>query len=99
MPDMRSEPSPSTYHELSIWSGIEDLHPLLGKQKQHLQGRMTWSSSKLIIGNPAIGEEEGFNVRSEDGLYHLAGDLEKADWPVVAEICVCTFFMQGGNVY
>ena len=43
-------------------SGIEDLHLLLGEQKQHIQGRVTWSETKLIIGNQAIGEEEGFNV-------------------------------------
>ena len=43
-------------------SGIEDLHPLLGEQKQHIQGRVTWSEYKLMIGNQAIGEEEGFNV-------------------------------------
>ena len=42
--------------------GIEDLHPLLGKQEQQVQGRVTWSESKLMIGNQAIGEEEGFNV-------------------------------------
>ena len=30
-------------------SGIEDLHPLLGEQKQHIQGRVTWSETKLII--------------------------------------------------
>ena len=45
-------------------SGIEDLHPWLGKQKQQVQGRVTWSESKLMIGNEAIGEEEGFNVGS-----------------------------------
>ena len=43
-------------------SGIQDLHPLLGEQKQHIQGRVTWSKSKLMIGNQAIGEEEGFHV-------------------------------------
>ena len=43
-------------------SGIEDLHPLLGEQKPHIQGRVTWSKSKLMVGNQAIGEEEGFNV-------------------------------------
>ena len=43
-------------------SGIEDLHPLLGEQKQHIQGRVAWSEAKLMIGNQAIGEEEGFNV-------------------------------------
>ena len=45
-----------------LMSGIEDLHPLLGEQKQHIQGRVTWSETKLIIGNQVIGEEEGFNV-------------------------------------
>ena len=30
-------------------SGIEDLHPLFGEQKQHIQGRVTWSESKLMI--------------------------------------------------
>ena len=43
-------------------SGIEDLHPLWGEQKQHFQGRVTWSESKLMIGNQAIGEEERFDV-------------------------------------
>ena len=37
------------------------LHPLLGEQKQHIQGRVTWSETKLKIENQAIGEE-GFNV-------------------------------------
>ena len=44
-----------------LMSGIEDLHPLLGKQKQYVQGRMTWSESKLMVGNQVIGEEERFN--------------------------------------
>ena len=39
-------------------SGNEYLHPLLGEQKQHIQGRVTWSETKLMIGNQAIGEEE-----------------------------------------
>ena len=43
-------------------SGIEDLHPLLGEQKQHIQGRVTLSESKLMIVNQAIGEEDGFIV-------------------------------------
>ena len=43
-------------------SGIEDLHPLLGEQKQLIQGGVTWSETNLMIGNQAIGEEEGFNV-------------------------------------
>ena len=47
-------------------SSIEDLHPFLGEQKQHIQGRVTWSETKLMITNQAIGEEEGFNVLSDD---------------------------------
>ena len=43
-------------------SSIEYLHPLLGEQKQHIQGRVTWSETKVMIGNQAIGEEEGFDV-------------------------------------
>ena len=43
-------------------SGIEDFHPLLGEQKQHIQGRVTWSETKFMIRSQAIGEEEGFNV-------------------------------------
>ena len=45
-----------------LMSGIEALHPLLGEQKQHIQGRVTWSENKLMIRNEAIGEEEGFNA-------------------------------------
>ena len=43
-------------------SGIEDLHPLLGEQKQHILDREIWSEYKLMIGNQAIGEDKGFNV-------------------------------------
>ena len=42
----------------ALMSGIEDLHPSLGKQKQHIQDRVTWSETKLKIGNKAIGEEK-----------------------------------------
>ncbi len=42
-------------------SSIEDLHPLLGEQKQHIKVRVTWSETKLI-GNQAIGQDEAFNV-------------------------------------
>ena len=79
-------------------SSTEYLHPLLRKQKQHVQGRVTWSKSKLMVGNQAIREEEGFDVRSDDGFHNLADDWQKADWSVVARICFCTFFMQGSNV-
>ena len=74
-----------------LTSGIQDLHPLLGKQKQHVQGGVTWSESKLMIGNQAIGVEEVFNGGSYDGFHNLADDWEKADWSVVAGICFCTF--------
>ena len=77
--------------EMALMSGIEDLHPLLGKQEQKVQGRVTWSESKLMIGNQAIVEEEGFNVGSDDGFHNLADDWEKADWFVVVKIYVCTF--------
>ena len=43
-------------------SCIEDLHPVLGEQMQHIQCGVTWSESKLMIENQAIVEEEGFNV-------------------------------------
>ena len=44
---------------------------------------MTWSETKLMVGNQAIGEEEGFNVGSDDGFHNLADDWEKANWSVV----------------
>ena len=43
-------------------SGIEDLHPLLGEQKQHIQGTVTWSETQLMIRIQAIGEEKEFDV-------------------------------------
>ena len=52
---------------------------------------VTWSESKLMIGNEAIGEEEGFNVGSDNGFHDLADDWEKTDWSVDAGICFCTF--------
>ena len=52
----------STRYGSYFMSGIEDLHPLLGEQKQHIQGRVTCSETKLMIGNQAIGEDEGFNI-------------------------------------
>ena len=72
--------------------GIEYLHPLLGEQKQHIQDRVTWSESKWMIGNQAIGEEEGFDVWGDDGFHNLADYWEKADKSVVAVIFSCVFF-------
>ena len=37
---------------------IEDLHPLLGESKQHVQGRVTRSESELMFGDEAVGEME-----------------------------------------
>ena len=39
-----------------------------------------------MIGNQAIGEEEGFDIGSDDGFHDLADEWEKADWSVVAGI-------------
>ena len=80
-----------TWEMTDLMSGIDDLHPLLGKQKQQVQRRVTWSESKLMMGNQAIGEEERFNVRSNEGFHDLADDWEKADWSEVAASCFCTF--------
>ena len=74
-----------------LMSGIEDLHPLFGKQKQHVKVRVTWSESKLMTENQAIGEAEGFNARNDDGFHDLADDWEQTDWSIVAGICFCTF--------
>ena len=41
-----------------LMSGIKDLHTLFGKEKQHVQARVTWSESKLMIEKQAVGEEE-----------------------------------------
>ena len=59
---------------------------------------MTWSESKFIVGNQAIGEEEGFDYGSDNGFHYLTDDWENADWSVVAGICFCTVFMQSGNI-
>ena len=79
-------------------SGIEDLHQLLGEQKQYVQSRVTLSETKLMIRNQAIGEEEGFNIGSNDGFHNLADDWENANWSVVVKICFCTFFVQSSIV-
>ena len=51
-----------------------------------------------MVGNQAIGEEEGFDVRSNDGFHDLADDWEQADWSVLAVISFCSFVMESGNV-
>ena len=59
---------------------------------------MTWSKSKLMVGNQAIGEEERFDVGSADRFHDLADDWDHADRSVVAGIGFCTFLMLSGNV-
>ena len=66
-----------------LMSGIEYLHPLLGEQKQQIQGRVTWSESKLVIGNQAIVEEEGYNVGSDDRLKRM----KNGSVPGIDEVC------------
>ena len=44
-----------------------------------------------MVRNQAIGEEEGFNVGSDDGLYDFADDWEQVDWFVIAGFSFCTF--------
>ncbi len=51
---------------------IDGLHPLLGEYKQHFQSRANWSESKLMIRDQAIWEEEGFDIRSNDGFHDFA---------------------------
>ena len=41
-------------------------------------------------GNQSFGEEEGFDVGSDDG-FHDRADWEQFDWSVVAGIYFCTF--------
>ena len=50
VPDrIESMPHVSGYAS-DFMSGIEDLHPLLREQKQCIQGGVTWSETKLMIG-------------------------------------------------
>ena len=52
-----------------------------------------------MAGSQAIGEEEGFDVGSDDGFHDFADDWEKADLSVVAGICFLhLFFIQSGHV-
>ena len=51
-----------------------------------------------MVRNQAIGEEEGFDVRSDDEFHDLADDLEQADWSAVAGIGFSLFFVQGSNI-
>ena len=62
MPDHVKSPWYIQGYGSDFMSCIEYLHPLLREQKQHIQGRATWSETKLMIGNQAVGEEEGFNA-------------------------------------
>ena len=56
-------------------SYIEGLHPLLGESKQHVQGRLTWSKTKLVIRSEVVGgEKEGFDFDCDDRSRDLADD-------------------------
>ena len=57
-----------------LMSDIEGHHPLFGEQKQHVQGRVTWCESELMVREQAIGEEKGFDVYCDDGFHDLAHD-------------------------
>ena len=74
MPDCIKSLQYVLHDRSDLMFGIEDLHPLLGEQKQHIHGRATWFESKLMVGNQAIGEEEGFDVGSDVGFHDLAHD-------------------------
>ena len=42
---------------------------------QHVQGRVTWSESELMVRDQTMmGEEEGFDVYCYDGFHDLADD-------------------------
>ena len=47
-------------------SNIEGLHPLLGELKQHVQGGVTYSETKLVIRDEVVGEKEGFHINCDD---------------------------------
>uniref|UniRef100_A0A8C4R214 Speckle targeted PIP5K1A-regulated poly(A) polymerase n=1 Tax=Eptatretus burgeri TaxID=7764 RepID=A0A8C4R214_EPTBU len=49
------------FHFLSYFLPPQ-LDKVLGEQKQHIEGRVIWSETKLMIGNQAVGEEERFDV-------------------------------------
>ena len=44
-----------------------------------------------MVGKQAIGEEEGLDVRSDEGFHDLADDWEQTHWSVVAGISFCSF--------
>ena len=47
-----------------------------------------------MVRNQTIGEEEGFDVGSDDGFHNLADDWEQADWFVVAWISFAPFYAE-----
>ena len=50
-------------------SDIEGLYPFLGEYNQHVQGRVTWSESELVIRVEAIGEKEWFHINFDDWFF------------------------------
>ena len=56
-----------------LMSDIEGLHPLLGELKPHVQCRVTWSETKLVICDEVVGEK-GFHINCSDEFHDLADD-------------------------
>ena len=43
-----------------LMSDNEGLHHVLGELEQHVQGRVTWSESELLIWDEVVGEKKDF---------------------------------------
>ena len=69
-----------------LMSGIEDLHPLLGKQEKQVQCGVTLSESKLIIRNQAIGEED-FDLSSVSCWFYLTPFVSTSDVSNMLQNC------------
>ena len=59
-----------------LLSDIEGLHPFLGEQKQHVQGGVTSSETKLVNKDEVVDEKEGFHINCDDGFQYLADDWD-----------------------
>ena len=63
---------------------------MLGEQKQHIQGRVARSESKMVILDEVVEEKERLHVNCDDGFHDLA-DCKEDNRSVVKRICFCTF--------
>jgi len=72
--------------EHGLMSEFQSFHPLLGVQKQHVQGIITGSETKLMIWDQAIGEKEGFDANYND----LADNWKQANKGVIKKFRYCT---------